>query len=182
MPHFCFVFTPSQSGCVERACVSTPWFQPQQTQQGPVDPKQLAYNYLMQYSNQRDGNNNPILFFAQNAKCECIVINPSAHTPPNVYCIQKAEPTADRCQVNAPYNMPLSNGQGLTMPPIASQEKRMNPGMYEPMHDSALPRTNDTLLGEMDGEGGTFTDYSPTTGTETVREYAMPVSPKVTGR
>ncbi len=188
MPHFVFIFEPAQAGCVERVALSTPWHQPVRTPQGQVlDPGAQAWSFLMQYAQQRDQFGQPALIFPSNlqpAGIKCICTNPAGHSPqPNVYCIQKTEPMIDRQQVNAPYNMPVSSGGGLTLPPVQqpANAPRIAPqGMYEDLTDSALPATADAVFGEMDGAGGTYTDID-SQGREIKRGMTAPFPNKVTG-
>ncbi len=185
MPIFSFQFNPPSAGCVEKVVMSTPWNQPQrhpQTGQA-MQPTDAAWVWLQGYANQRDANGNPVLFFPPGCSVGCQQIGTGGEgQQPNVISVQTTVASADRQQINAPYGQPVGNGRQLTMPPIASKERLVPQGLYEPLSDVALASNADPLMGEMDGEGGTFTDFSPITGVETVREYAMPPSPKVAGR
>jgi len=186
MPHFLFIFEPAQAGCVERVSLSTPWHQPVQTRQGQImDPGAQAWAYLMNFAQQKDQFGQPCLIFPnglQPSGIKCICTNPTGHSQqPNVYCIQKTEPMIDRQQINAPYNMPVSSGGGLTLPPVmqAANAPRAAPqGMYEDLTDSALPSTADAVFGEMDGAGGTYTDLD-SRGNEIKRGLTSPYPNKV---
>lgn len=183
MPHFCFTFEPSSAGCVERVCLFTPWAQPARAPNGSVvQPADQAWAYLQSFASQRDQNNNPSLVFSPGCKINCMCTNPGGTgNTPNVYCIQKADPYVGRAQVNAPYGQPVSSGGMMSTPPLPSKDRLVPQGVYEELNDCALPRTNDSLLGEMDGEGGTYTDVD-SQGREIPRQMMMPPSQKVAGR
>ncbi len=182
MPHFVFTFEPAAAGCVERVCLFTPWTQPARGPDGGImQPWQQAYGFLMQYAQQRDPQNNPLLVFTPGVQFKCTCITPGgAGNTPNIYCIQKADPYIDRQQVNAPFNMPVASGRNFTPPPLPSKERVVPQGMYEDMHDCALAATSDSILGEMDGAAGTFTDID-SQGNEVVRGVTAPFPRKVTG-
>lgn len=189
MPVFKFTLGPPTAGCLASVVVQTPWAaeknyeQPsQQFPQGRwLTPPEAAYAFLCNYANQRDGNGTCFMYFPpepRQIQCQAV----SAHNggpgiaEPTVY-----PATVDRQQVNAPYNMPIGNGRGLTLPPEQTPKnapRGVPCGMYEQLEDVALANTSDPLMGEMDAEGGTWTDFSPTDRTETKREIAMPYPKK----
>ncbi len=189
MPHFTFIFTPAQAGCVERVVLSTPWFQNARGPQGQVvDPGAQAWAYLLNFAQQRDQFGQPCLIFPsglQPSGIQCICTNPNGHSQqPNVYCIQKTEPLVDRQQINAPYSMPVSSGGGLTPPPAQpppNAPRAVPQGMYEDLTDSALASTADSVLGDMDGAGGTYTDVD-SQGREVKRGMMSPYPNKVAGQ
>ncbi len=176
MPHFMFSVGKGAEvgGCVERVCLFTPWHKPTQvtnSQTGQpmvLQPVQIAWNWLAQQA----------LVWPQGAEIKPIMLNPGGTgSAPVVYCIQKTDPVLERAQVNAPYGSPQGNGQVLTMPPIAAPkgQQSMNHGSYEEIHSSGLPNTGDTMMGEFDTLGGTFSDLE-SNGTETIRQMAIPPS------
>ncbi len=185
MPIFNFSFEPRSAGCVERATVMTPWGQPQrhpQTGQA-MSPPDAAWYWLQTYANQKDQNGNCALYFPPNCQVGCQAVGGGGEgQPAQVLAVQVCNPSADRQQVNAPYNQPIGNGRNLTLPPEQQKQRVVPQGLYEDLTDCALASNSDSLMGEMDGEAGTFTDYSPNDRTETVRQYAMPPSQKVTDR
>ncbi len=178
MPHFAFIFEPSQVGCVERLVMSTPWFQPAQGPGGKVmQPAELAWSYILQ---QVQGGK---LILPENAQMKCIITNPQGHSPqPTIYCIQTAAPSIDRAQINAPFNTPVGSGRGLTEPPRQLPRGQTGSGgLYEDLTDCALASSSDSILGETDGAAGTWSDLD-SQGRETVRQMAMPPSAKVHDR
>ncbi len=178
MPHFAFFFSPSQVGCVERLVVQTPWYQPAQGPNGQImDPSALAWSYVLQQV--QAGS----LVLPENAQMKCTVTNPGGHSKvPVIYCIQTAIPQIDRAQVNAPFNSPVGSGRGLTEPPRQVPRNQVGSGgMYEDLSDCALASSADSILGEADGAAGTWSDLD-SQGRETVRQMAVPPSPKVTDR
>lgn len=182
MPHFCFTFDPPQAGCAIRVCLFTPWTQPARAPNGqPMDPAQQAWAYLQQYANQRDQQGQPALVFPPNPEIKCTCLNPGGTgNQPNVYCIQKADPDIGRAQINAPYNHPVGNGQSWAPPPLPSKERAAPQGAMEDLTDCALSATGDTVFGEMDGAGGTYSDVD-SQGREIPRQMFMPPSPKIVG-
>lgn len=188
MPHFAFTFEPSQAGCVERVCLFTPWDKQARAPNGAVvQPAEQAWTFLQQYAQQRDQSGNPLLTFTPGCKIGCTCINPGGQgQQPNVYCVQKADPYVGRAQVNAPWGAPVASGVSLAPPPLpgqpgAARQGCAPQGMYDDLGDSALALTGDSVFGEVDGYGGTYTDVD-SQGREVKREIAMPFPQKVTGR
>lgn len=188
MPVFKFTFEPPTAGCVASVLVQTPWAAAQNQEppsqaypQGRVlSPPEAAFSFLCNYANQRDANGTCLMYFPQNAEIKCQAVNQS-HGGPGVGDVTVYPATADRQQINAPYNMPIGNGRVLTLPPEQAPKnaQRAVPcGMYEQLEDCAVGNTSDPLMGEMDAEGGTWTDFSPTDRTEVKREVAMPYPKK----
>ena len=188
MPIFKFTFEPPTAGCLASIRVQTPWSaeknyeqpSPQFPQGRWLTPPEAAFDYLCKYANQRDVNGNCLLYFPPD--CKTYVKQESAQNgqpgiaDPTVY-----PATVDRQQVNAPYNMPVGTGHGLSMPPEQQPKgatRAVPSGMYEQLEDVALANTSDPLMGEMDGEGGTWTDFSPTDRTETRRQITAPYPKK----
>ncbi len=183
MPHYCFTFDPPQAGCVARVCLYTPWTQNARSPQGQVvDPAGQAWGYLLQYANQRDPQGQPLLVFPPNPQIGCTCTNPGGTgRDPNVYCIQTHMPYVDRAQVNAPYNTPVASGRSFAPPPMPSKERTAPQGMYEDLTDCALAANGDTVFGDSDGAGGTYSDVD-SQGREIPRQMTMPFPQKVAGR
>lgn len=188
MPVFQFTFSPPTAGCMASVVVQTPWDQKQNyekpSQQFPqgrvLSPPEAAFAFLCNYANQRDANGNCLLYFPPNVQTKCELLG-DKNGQPAVGTVQKFEPTSDRQQVNAPDNFPVGNGRSYALPPEQPQKgaaRAVPQGLYEDLTDCALPRTSDSLLGDMDGEAGTYTD-TDSMGNEVVRQLAMPPSPKV---
>ncbi len=188
MPHFCFIFTLPQAGCVERLCLFTPWATPQQVQ-GPngvvmATPEQLAFNYIVQQAQTRDGYGNPLLPLPPGSPVDVRKTNPTgAGKEPVIYCTQVAYPAADRVQTNAPYADAVGQ-RGLAPPPMqmpANAPRMVPQGAYEPLTDAGLGVIGDSMMGDQDETQRTFTDID-SLGNETVRGlYAVP-GPPVAGR
>ncbi len=186
MPIFSFTFAPPHAGCVKRLTLMTPWNKavahPQTGQ--PMSPNDAAWLWLQGYAAQRDQNGNPPLCFppeCSDIKCKMVGVGGEGNPQPMILAVETAEPTVDRQQVNAPYGTPVGNGHMLTMPPVQGKpnERTVPQGMYEDLTDCGLTNNDDPLLGGGDGHGGTFTDFNPNDRMETVRQLAMPPSPKV---
>lgn len=135
-----------------------------------IQPKQAAYNWLASQTN---------YVWPQNVNLNCLQLSDSVSgREPVIYCIQKTEASIERAQVNAPFSTPFGSSKVLTMPPQAAPEgsQRHQHGMYEEIDGSGLVNNADPLMGEVDGHGGTFTDFSPTTRKEEIRQMAIPQS------
>lgn len=112
---------------------------------------------------------------------------------PKIIAIQYTMPQLSAAGVNAGgvYGPPYGNGGVGNMPPPPEAQAAMAPGQhrqglpdYEPIHAAGLPNTQDSFL-DIDPQGGTFTDISPTSGVEEVRNVDIPVPydpTKVPGR
>lgn len=95
---------------------------------------------------------------------------------PQVICVQIIPPTVQQhAQLHAPFGSPVGNsGAPITQPPQADPNWR--PGMpapyrqdpFETLDNSALPGGSDSMLGDVDPSGGTFTDID-TQGNEIQR-------------
>lgn len=175
MPHICFINDPQQGavpvGYVERVCVYSPWTQNQRAQNGAtVNPIEAAW-YALQQLAQKNG-----WVFSPGVDYKPMITNKATDMGNEFkcYCVQFAQPSVERAQVNAPYGVPHGNGRQLTMPPVATKERSVAQGLYEQIDQSALPaNAGDGLMAEMDGEGGTWTDLD-SLGNEVVRHELMP--------
>lgn len=188
MPYYLFVCPPEQcaAGCIERCVFFSPQTQPMhatvQTEQGPrnvmLTPDQYAWRLLQQEAANRGW------IFAPNATYKAMPVDrPMSRATP--ICVQMSIPADSRVQVNAPDNQPVGNTRQLTMPPLLQPKgapRTVPSGMYEELNNCALVSNADSLLGEMDGQAGTFTDVDAMTNTETVRQMVVPASPRMPGR
>lgn len=190
MPVFQFTFGPPTAGCVAKVILKTPWDRPVREQpsqhfpQGRIlNPPEAACAWLGSYGAQQDQYGNPVLLFPPGSQPLIHQIG-NEHGPAQVLAIEPYPPIVDRQQVNAPYGQPVGNGRSFALPP--EQPKPNAPravpmGMYEPLADCAVTLNSDSLMGDSDGEGGTYTDID-SMGNEVVRQLAMPQGPRVTDR
>lgn len=183
MPHFCFTFEPSQAGCAQRVCLFSPWAQPTRGPNGqPLNPPEAAWLALQQYAQSRNSHGQPFLIIPPGVAPKVICTNPGGQGDQfNVYCVQKADPEVSRTPIHAPYGSPLASGHSMAPPPLPSKERTVPQGMYDELPDCALASSSDSVLGEMDAAGGTYSDLD-SQGREIPRQNIAPYSPKVAGR
>lgn len=185
--HIVFFCLPAHAvpGCVERVAMYTPCNQaqqvrnPQNGQVMAVNPPQIAWNWLTTQG----------LIFPQGVNFEYRVISPAGQNPagadtsPAIWCVQETRQTVERTQVNAPYAQPVGNGRQLTEPPVLQPKnapRTVPAGCMEDLGDAGLAINSDTVVGDMDGAAGTFTDID-SLGQETMRQMYMPQSQKRVG-
>jgi hypothetical protein len=184
MPHLAFKCPDQQkiAGCLEAFMMYIP-FDPRgqvNTQQGPMSGAQVAWSLALQdCANKR-------IPLPPNASFQPELISPAKDKgeAPFIYMVQVTQPTADRVQTNAVEGMPVGNGYNLTPPPVLQPQnaQRANPmGTYDMLPDCALAANSDSMMGEMDGLGGTWTDVD-SSGREVVRPMYIEPSKPVAGR
>lgn len=188
MPQFRFT-CPEQkraAGRIEAIQVRGPFMRPVQLptgQTGYQPDSTMAWNWLI-------GNLdkfNPPLPFPPNTPFTPALEDPQyvpqIDVTPRVVGVHLTPvPTVQRTVIDAPTMQPTGN-PGAS-PPGGGMEnwlpnQRMDTG-YEIISDQALPRSADPMLGEIDPEGGTFTDIS-STGVEIKRELRRPYGPNLQG-
>ena len=182
MPHLKFTCPDQQrlAGCLQAFMMYIP-FDPRQqvpTQQGPMSGAQVAWNLAMQDCTNKRIPLPPGCSFQP----ETISINKDKGDQPFIYMVEVSQPTAERVQVNAVDGTPMANGYKLSEPPILQKNRAVPQGAYEPLDDRALAQNSDSMMGEMDGLGGTWTDFSPTERREVVRQIYMEPSKPIAGR
>jgi hypothetical protein len=151
------------------------------TPNGPVSGAQAAFNWSMQ-SFQASGV--PIPHGCQ-FEPKVLSHDRDKGNNPNIETYQVSRPTAERSQVNAVEGQPVGNGYRLSEPPIQRSQGDMTraapPGCMEELPECALASNSDSMLGEIDGFGGTWTDFSPTSKTEEVRSGYKEFGPNPQG-
>lgn len=184
MPHLKFTCPEQQriAGCLQAFMMYTP-FDPRlqvQTQQGPMTGAQVAWNLAMQDCANKRIPLPPQCQFAPTL----ISTNKDQGEQPSIYMVEITQPTANRVQTNAVEGMPVGNGYSLAPPPTIQpmNAPRANPmGSYDELPDCALAANHDTMMGEMDGEGGTWTDVD-SRGNEVPRRMYIEPSKPIAGR
>ncbi len=150
-----------------------------QTQQGPMTAPVVAWNLAMQYCQAQRIPLPPQVQFVPT-----LLSNEKNRGDTEVMMVQTSQPTADRVQTNAVEGMPVGNGYNLTPPPTLQPQnaQRENPmGTYDVLPDCALAANSDSMMGEMDGQGGTWTDVD-SQGREVPRQMYIEPSKPIAGR
>lgn len=178
--YFLFVVEDGQAvpGCVERMVISSPFFAPH-PQTGKMTPsvKQTAawiqQNLMQQYPFPPNGN----------FKGHRLGPAEAANNKADLICIQMTPPSLDPRYVNSgqPTGDPRGNG-GMDPPPQPGPPGAREPGVnYEEIDDAGLSTTSDTMMGDGDPFGGTYTDIDGQ-GRETPRNMNQPPSTGPHGR
>lgn len=177
------------AGCVERLCCSHPAMRAgvqtarhpqtgQMVQQRVAIPDvEAAWNWLTQTYGRSPQNPNGLIF-SPHANYKCTVTNSArgVDNVPSMYCVQIAYPAVVRENVNAPTSQPVGNsGHEIGPPPMSGQPRAVPPGAFEEMPDAALAANSDPAFGEIDPQGGTYTDID-SQGQEVRRELYRPAS------
>lgn len=166
------------AGAIERIHVSIPFMKqrvdpntrmpmvnPQTGQPVMMPDAEAAWNWVKSQG----------FHFPPNVPFTGIIRNPVTmpdHGPPIVLCYQLSHPKTSESFVNAGQpdaQMAGNPSNGVNLPPRVGRQTHyggpngevLRADPFEPVHASGVPRTQDSMMGENDPQGGTFTDISP---------------------
>jgi hypothetical protein len=170
MPEYYFICPANQRrpGCVEALYCATPFLGQQRAPNGQVynvPNAQQTWAWLAQQG----------LPFPPGVSFACRNITPypnqEQNRSPMLIAVHytPAPVQATQVQINAPYNTPVGNrGQNNVELPVVGAPRVGQQGAFEVLPDAALPGNADPMLGEHDGQGGTYSDIQ-SDGTEYTR-------------
>lgn len=182
MPLIRFVAKSPRAGCVDNIIVYSPFMKQGQGRRpdGAIVPVavpdvQAALGWMMGTGHPFADSNFDFYMLARKSDIE----SPA----PSVQCVSIAEPSVSSRHVTAgqPDVQPIGNPGHFAPPPqagpppAAGQQYRSETG-YEDISDVGLGRTADSMFGDGDPEGGTYTDID-LQGREMKRGTQAPVQP-----
>jgi hypothetical protein len=179
-------------GCVEKIVVRTPFWKAKIDPTGqqvfhPVTRKPTMepdYAQTWVWLSQAAAQYGVTLPPSANFAGSILAPTPDINTPPSILCVQTTPASIQQhAPVHAPYGQPVGNPGQFAPPPMV--DPNWKPGMpapyrqdpFEALDASALPSTADSMLGEVDPSGGTFSDVD-VNGNEMRRDERRPYMPK----
>ena len=190
MPMYTFECPPQQriAGCVEKIVVRTPYWRgkvhpngapvidPRTNRQVPEPDSQQTWAWISQQNLPLP----PSASFSGSIQ----TYTPDTNLPAEVIAVQYTQPQVQgHAPIHAPYGQPVGNAGAYQPPPMvdsrfqnpAAKPYRQDP--FEPLDGAALPGGTDSMMGDVDPSGGTFTD-TDSQGNEIRRQDIMPVAPR----